>query len=515
MNRDGYAMLTIIPPRREGFIGAPRDVVFVLDRSGSMGGVKMASASRACSILLSTLGPRDNFAVCTFSDSTEWMGWTAADEAGIAAGGKFLRKIVAGGGTELDPAIKETFGEIRKRPEPIGREPVIVLITDGEVGNESDIFKRLQRDKAGVRVFTIGIDSAVNDAFLRRLAALGGGTCTLCAPGEALEQALSSVGREIGVPVFTDVGIGGADLIAPSHVPDLFAGRAVTAFLVGRNLKNVRVRMRSAVGAPGDAASRDMSLNVSAEEIDMPAIAHLWARARITDLEDRFRLGEKVKQEIIDLSVKHTLLTRFTAFVVIDESEVVNEKGEYRSVVQPVDMPDLWEFQAPSNILNSTPFLGAVGKQMLGKLQRSTPTPAEGFFSQIFGSRESWDTDQPDVHSRPAAPKAPSAAERAAIGKAMSILASALKDARDKLETGEVPSAEPIEQARQAVIHAIAKSDSNIAPDGLQRFLRRTLVTLISAIASGRPDVVRPILDRVQTELDLLTRPRKFWEASV
>ena len=240
VNRAGFAMLSLIAPRRDAFLGTPRDVVFVLDRSGSMAGPKMASAARACSILLATLGPRDRFSVCAFSNSTDWLRWISADEAGIAAGEKFLRGIVAQGGTELGNALAQTLAQMRTRQETMGREAVIILITDGQVGNESEILKSVQHDSAGSRVFTVGIDTAVNDAFLQRLSALGGGTCTCCVPGEALEQALASVGREIGAPMITELQIKEADLIAPSRPPDLFAGRASTCFFAGQSVKRPR-----------------------------------------------------------------------------------------------------------------------------------------------------------------------------------------------------------------------------------------------------------------------------------
>ncbi|HEV3027905.1 MAG TPA: VIT domain-containing protein, partial [Planctomycetota bacterium] len=141
--KDGYGMLSILPPKRDGFLGLARDVIFVLDRSGSMGGVKMSSAARACSLLLSTLGPRDRFAITAFDDRAEWFAegrFTPAHEAGIAAGEKFLRTIDARGGTELDPAMKETLELIGRRKDADGRVPVVVILTDGQVGNESAVF---------------------------------------------------------------------------------------------------------------------------------------------------------------------------------------------------------------------------------------------------------------------------------------------------------------------------------------------------------------------------------------
>src|SRR3954470_6811356 len=110
----GIAMLSLLPPAREGFLGPARDVIFVLDRSGSMEGVKMASAARACALLLRTLAPRDRFAVEAFDDAAEWMpgGFVQADEDGIARGERWLRSVASRGGTELDHAMAEALERI-------------------------------------------------------------------------------------------------------------------------------------------------------------------------------------------------------------------------------------------------------------------------------------------------------------------------------------------------------------------------------------------------------------------
>jgi Ca-activated chloride channel homolog len=517
VNGSGFAMLSLVAPRRDGSLGTPRDVVFVLDRSGSMEGAKMASAARACSILLWTLGPQDNFAVCAFSNSTDWMQWTPADEGGIAAGEKFLRAIMADGGTELGPALDKTLKQIRSREETTGREPVIVLITDGQVGNEAEIFKRVQGKSAGVRVFTVGIDTAVNAAFLQRLASLAGGTCTCCVPGEALEQALAAISREIGAPVITGIQIDGADLIAPARTPELFAGRASTSFFVGQNLKQVFVQGKYADGT-------DFNVIVKAEPIDLPAISHLWARARVADLEDRFRLGENVKQEMIDLAVKHTLLTRFTAFVVVDEGEVVNEKGTHRTVVQPVEMPDRWEaaLSIPSEPSFELPLLCDF---MQSDASRRTPeyvNPRKvlysggGTFDKLRRTL-GWKPSQPVTRGDglSATEKRVAVAHREAIEKAFAALTKALKDVGSRLKAGMVSDAEPIEQARKDLLNALARSGSGVRFEGLERFLRGTLVELITALPSGSAGAVLPILDRVQKEFIALAREHNFWEAGV
>src|SRR5258708_9594443 len=119
--------------------------------------------------------------------------FTPGDEGGIERGEKWLRDIFARGGTELDAAMREALAEIRKLASTEGRVPVVVLLTDGQVGDESSALGRLQGELGDARIFTVGIDTAVNDGFLNRLAALGGATGTVLAPGAPLEDAPQAV----------------------------------------------------------------------------------------------------------------------------------------------------------------------------------------------------------------------------------------------------------------------------------------------------------------------------------
>jgi Ca-activated chloride channel family protein len=346
-----HGMISIIPPRREGFLGMARDVVFLLDRSGSMEGVKMGSAARACSLLLSTLEPRDRFAIQAFDDRVEWLThgenrhFMNANEAGIEKGDKYLRTIEARGGTELYLSIGDALQMISRERQSTAM-PVIVVMTDGQVGDEARILKRIQKEIGDVRVFTVGIDTAVNEGFLSRLASLGGGTSAFVAPGENLENALRAIGREIGAPLVVDVSITDIDAgidkdsQAPERIADLFAGRSTTVYFTAKGKGKVKIRGRYTDGSPFEE-------ECEARELELPALAHLWARTRIADLEDMFRLApdaqSALKAQIIRISKEHTILTKFTAFVVVDESEIVNRDGETRTVVQPVEMPDRWD----------------------------------------------------------------------------------------------------------------------------------------------------------------------------
>jgi Ca-activated chloride channel family protein len=220
--KDGYGMLSILPPKRDGFLGLARDVVFILDRSGSMSGVKMTSAARACSLLLAdarAARPVRDHRVRQHDRVVLDGKFVTADESRHRGGRSSSGRIDARGGTELDPAMKETLDLIGKRKTARGRVPVVVILTDGQVGNESAVFQRIQKEGGDTRIFTVGIDTAVNEAFLKRLSSLGGGTCTCVVPGEALEDALRGIGREIGAPLVVDVKVEGAEDLAPARVP--------------------------------------------------------------------------------------------------------------------------------------------------------------------------------------------------------------------------------------------------------------------------------------------------------
>ena len=512
---DGFALLSLVPPARNGFLGAPRDVVFVLDRSGSMQGPKMASAARACALLLRTLAPRDRFMVQAFDDVVEWMaaGFQQADEGGIERGESWLRAVFARGGTELDGAMREALQQIRARNEGGGRVPVVVLLTDGQVGDETSVLKRLQAEVGEARVFTVGIDTAVNGAFLRRLSALGGGTSTLVEPGVRLEEALQAVGREIGTPLVTGLRIEGEMAeMAPARMPDLFAGRASTVFfrLGGRRLK--------VTGQFPDGGRFEQE--VEARAAPLAAIEHLWARARIADLEDEFRASqsEAAKKEIVALSIRHTVLTRLTAFVVADE-EVVNKGGTRRTVVQPVAMPAGWETR--------TLAMPAVGPM----LKMSAPTPRgpgparpTGGMPKVtaqasqatFGRRM-----MEHLLSRPTREEPVTPAQRDSVRQALEAFLRAFTAA--KSGTG---GAEVLERTRVALLQALAASLAlAVAVPLLQAFLRGAAVEVIAALAAGAADSA--LLDHHARALEAARNEARpvlgeagatagnFWEASI
>ncbi len=504
-----YAMLSLLPPARQGFLGVPRDVVFVLDRSGSMQGAKMASASRACALLLRTLAPRDRFAVQAFDDVTEWMpgGFLAADEGGIDRGEKWLRSVFSRGGTELDSAMREALAKIREAGGE-GRVPVLVLLTDGQVGDESSVLKRIQSELGGARVFTVGIDTAVNGGFLRRLAALGGGTSTFVEPGARLEEALQTIGREIGTPLITDLkATGEISEGAPARLPDLFAGRAASAFFRyggGR----VRVTGRTADG-------KSWQEDLEPREAPLSAIDHLWARARIADLEDEFRAShsEQAKQQIVGLSLKHMVLTRFTAFVAIDD-EVVNKGGARRTVVQPVAMPAEGEPAALLSMATATGRMVPMAAAPAGSPKAQLLTRAMGMLGGPLRGAMKMAARPPPLPPEETAP------QRERVRKALEAFLEAFAEARKSREAG------PLARARAELLEALAQAlPIATAVPLLQAFLRGAAVELIGALQAGAADAA--LFDRQAAALQSARDEARaalangkppsgnFWEASI
>lgn len=337
----GHFLLTLVPPR-ESPPGMPRDVVILLDRSGSMAGAKFQSAKAAVARFLALLDPGDRFSLITFSsDVQSFEKGRLLDVSKALRACEWLSGIQADGGTE----VLNPFRQAMKRPAGRDRILCVVLITDGEVGNEAEVLRAAQLGSLHARLYTLGIDTAVNDAFLRRLAEIGRGTCELVTPGEKLDKALERLASETGRPLLMDVelrdrGLGvEKDSLAPERAPDLFAARPCEVLGRKTGQGELEVTARKADGS-------SWSQSLSATATDSPALPLVWARERVTALEDRIRMREGepevLEREILKIALEYGILTRFTAFVLVDRSEVANPTCRNLEVVQPVELPAEW-----------------------------------------------------------------------------------------------------------------------------------------------------------------------------
>ena len=350
---EGTFTLTLLPPDG-GSRSRARDVVLVLDRSGSMHGWKIVAARRAAARIVDTVTGADRFAVLCFDNVVERPpdladGLASGTDRNRFRAVEWLARTDARGGTEMLAPLEEAARLLDGRDPD--RDRVLVLVTDGQVGNEDQILERMGPRLTGIRVHVVGIDQAVNAGFLSRLAAAGCGRCELVESEDRLDEAAARIHRRIGTPLVTALALAADGVaivpgtVAPGLLPDLFPGVAVT--LTGR----WRGQPGGSITVTGTAADgTGFESKVTAITGGNPASRAAWARAHVRDLEDRYVAWaghdaaglDQLEQQITGVSLRYGVLSRFTAFVAVDSRVVTDGTGPHR-VTQPVELPAGWD----------------------------------------------------------------------------------------------------------------------------------------------------------------------------
>jgi Ca-activated chloride channel family protein len=328
----------------------PRDIVFVLDRSGSMAGWKMVAARRAAARMIDTLTSRDRFCAIAFDHLSELVpasGLVEATDRNRFRAVEALAKIEARGSTEIAEPLRLALGMLVGGTTD--RERVIMLVTDGQVGNERQILHELAPTLRNIKMFTLGIDQAVNAAFLRQLAAAGGGLCDLVESEDRLDAVMAKVHRRIGTPLATELALRATGIeldratLAPAKLPDVYAGAPVV--VLGRFRGTAQAG--ATIDVEGTSLGEPLKLTVAASIASPPTswLAASWARAHLRDLEDRYavRASGDLEHQIVQVSKQFSVLSRFTAFLAVDRSQVVNRGGVLHQVVQAVERPRGWD----------------------------------------------------------------------------------------------------------------------------------------------------------------------------
>lgn len=340
----GTFALTVVPPSTTAIAAKPRDVVFVIDRSGSMEGWKMIAARRAAARMIDTLTSRDRFCAITFSSGFEQIpaaGLVAATDRERFRAVEALAKVTADGGTEMAQPLAVAVALLLG--QEASRERTIVLVTDGQVSNEDHILGEVSRGLRGTKMFALGIDQAVNAAFLRRLAAAGGGLCELVESEDRLDDVMTKVHRRIGTPIATELaihvsGMGLDTSSLPDKLPDAYAGAPVV--VLGRYHGAIDAA-KARIELTGTTLGEPLKVSLAATLDTSPHdwLAASWARQRIRVLEDRYAVqpSSGLSSEIVSVSKRFGVLSRFTAFVAVDRDRVIDRPAPLHAVVQPVE----------------------------------------------------------------------------------------------------------------------------------------------------------------------------------
>lgn len=326
----------------------PREVLFVLDRSGSMGGDSMVQARNALRSCLRALNPGDLFNIFPFDDRVEQFSPqpVAFTQENLDRSDAYVESIDARGGTEILKALSRAFEQPRS-PEHVR---VVVFLTDGAVSNEDQVLRKLQKNLNESRVYAFGIGSAVNRFLLDKLAEVGRGSVEYIFPGQDIEEAVQRFQNRAAFPVLTDIYLdwGKAALsdVYPQPLPDLYAGQPLT--ILARFHKHGETRLRISGRTRRGPYEQTLTLNLPQETPDRndhwAVLPRVWARARIDALMTKERhepkQKSKVRDEILGLALEHRVLSPYTAFVAIEEHRDEHDtRDQAQRVIVPIHLP--------------------------------------------------------------------------------------------------------------------------------------------------------------------------------
>jgi Ca-activated chloride channel family protein len=384
----GYLSLVVQPPRLdvEALVGQ-RELVFVVDSSGSMSGLPIWLCKEAMRDALKRLRPTDTFNVITFSGGTAqaFDQPRRASQENVADALSFIERMQASGGTMMLNAIDAAL-----KPEVApGRRRYVFFLTDGLVGNDDQIIaatrhyiSELERKGQRGRVFSFGVGSAPNRNLLEGIAQSGKGVAVYASNREDPVRGVVRFFRLIDHPVLEDVSIDWGSLhvsqVHPSPMPDLFLSRPLIVHARYELGGSGRVVVRGY--ADGRKVEIPLEVKLPAEPHGSSALASLWARAEIHDLLADLAFKQMsgaeaheaaVKETVTGLGIEHRLVTPYTSFVAVDRSRVVGN-GAPATVNQPVEVPEDVD--------------GQMAGAMEGRMGKGVVTGALGPMGTTFGS---------------------------------------------------------------------------------------------------------------------------------
>jgi Ca-activated chloride channel family protein len=312
-----YAMLMLAPPLAEAIAPQPREVVFIIDTSGSMEGTSLQQAKAALWQGLSYLGPDDRFNLIHFNSDSHLLFPESVPlyTPNLERAGEFIDRLVADGGTVMAPALQMAL----KLPRQAGLMRQVVFVTDGSVGNEGELLLQIGEELGESRLFTVSIGSAPNSWFMRKAAEVGRGNHTHIGQLDEVEMRMSSLWSRIQNPAIRDICVdwGMEAEHYPEIVPDLYAGEPLWVYArLPYEPREVTV-CGELDGMPWEQSTRALP-GAGGENL-----ATLWARSRIEALEDGRIFGtdpELVREEVTLLAMSFGLLTAYTSLVAVDKT---------------------------------------------------------------------------------------------------------------------------------------------------------------------------------------------------
>ncbi len=371
--RGGFFTLILQPPERVAIEDVtPKELVFVLDTSGSMSGFPIEKAKETMKLALDGLYPRDTFNLITFSGDTSILfpEPVPATPQNLQKAQEFLASRRGSGGTEMMKAIRAALDP----SDAQGHIRIVCFMTDGDVGGDFEIISEVQKHP-NARVFAFGIGSSVNRLLLSKMAEHGRGEVEWVGLKDDGSAAAQRFHQRVRNPLLTDITLDWAGLpvsdLYPKRVPDMFSAKPVVVHgRYGAPARGV-VRVRGKLG--GHDYSAQVPVVLPASEPKHDVLASLWARTRIDELMGQDYSGiqqgttrQDVKEAITQLGLDYRLMTQFTSFVAVEEM-IVTEGGQPHRVEVPVEMPEGVSYEGVFGPQGETRALAAPAMMMAPK----------------------------------------------------------------------------------------------------------------------------------------------------
>ncbi len=392
-DEDGYFLLLVTPPlKAEVDTVVPKEVVLVLDTSGSMDGEKIVQAQAAAQYVLDHLGPADRFNIVAFSSATRLFAERPVPASERAAGKRFVASLSAAGSTDINRALLEALAGA----DP-GRPTVLLFLTDGlpTVGetNPDRIVANVQANASrSVRLFVFGVGYDVDTTLLDELSSSLRGTSTYVQPGQKIDEAVSGLYARISAPVLVDVqlvfeGVQVEDLY-PYPLPDLFAGTQLVVVGRYRNAGPATLRL---TGTTFTGQGNEVVQTYTYPGLQFVArggnefIPRLWAQRKIGYLLTQIRLRpggpgqQELINEVIALATRYGIVTPYTSFLVEEPALALSSAGREQlgRNLQTPQLPGPAATAAPSLLMPDRSGAAAVQKAVTEKELRESEQAAE------------------------------------------------------------------------------------------------------------------------------------------
>ena len=414
----GYGLLTLTPPASAAEPeSAPRDLIFLVDTSGSMSGEPLDLARRILAAMVDSLQDQDQLEMISFSSApSRWKrGAVKATESTRRDAQKWLSRLQASGGTEMRAGVLEALNPLRE-----GAQRQVVIVTDGLIGFEDEIIRTIyEKLPAGSRVHVIGVGSAVNRALSFPASRAGRGVELIVGLGEDVERACRRILARTCAPMLTEVEVSGPALArcAPAKTPDVFAGApALLSVALRPEGGDLRVRART---AGGGWFERRLSVPAATAPGDgNTALAKLYGRELVEDLElqiaagfDKADMDRQIEQAGLDFQIS----TRLTSWVAVSKERTVDPGAPTRREEVPVELPHGMSVEGMGlrrrsaslpmqGIAKAAPAPGPMGSSMRRQLEVEGESAPEEAFDSAFDMGEDLEPEPTTGAALPAAP---------------------------------------------------------------------------------------------------------------